>query len=64
MLQTFVLANETQRILMLEKTNFNLSFLKTIVEVFSDSSVLQAVVSNPKLGTLQFVCADWILIQQ
>jgi hypothetical protein len=42
MLQTFVLANETQRILMLEKTNFNLGFLKTIVEVVSDSSVLQA----------------------
>ncbi len=41
MLQTFVSATESDRIIMLEKTNFNLSFLKTIVELVSDSSVLQ-----------------------
>jgi hypothetical protein len=58
MLETFVSATEIDRIIMLEKTNFNLDFLKTIVEMVSDSSVLQVryfrAVVKFVLGTIRF----------
>ena len=62
MLQTFVNATESDRIIMLEKTNFNLGFLKTIVEVVSDSSVLQVSLVDKALASLGYHCPANVLV--